>query len=131
MKIAILVSTFPPKWLAGTEIATYNIALHLARRGHEVHVITSWDRDLPRESKEEGFYVHRVKRSRVRFLGIVVFWSRVLLLLRRVEPQLVHTQNIAMGICGYLVKRFLGNSPPPRIKEIPEFEEEPVQDPGD
>lgn len=52
MKIAILVGAFPPKWLAGTEIATYNIAKYLARWGHEVHVITTLDGGLPKESME-------------------------------------------------------------------------------
>lgn len=38
MRIAILTSLFPPKWLAGTEIATYNIAKQLAQKGHVVHI---------------------------------------------------------------------------------------------
>ena len=58
MKIAILVPAFPPKWIAGTEIATYNIARHLAKRGNEVHVITSLDEGLPQEAMEQGFYIH-------------------------------------------------------------------------
>ena len=64
MKIAILVSLFPPKWLAGTEIATYNIAKHLVKRGHEVHVITSLDEGLPKQSVEDGFHVHRIRRRK-------------------------------------------------------------------
>lgn len=58
MKITILVGLFPPKWLAGTEIATYYMAEHLAQRGHEVHVITSLDEGLPEENYEKGFYIH-------------------------------------------------------------------------
>jgi len=71
MQIVILVSLFPPKWLAGTEIATYNIAKYLARKGHEVHVITSWDEGLPNESFEEGFYVHRIRVPRLRIGGYI------------------------------------------------------------
>jgi hypothetical protein len=61
MKIAIVVLKFPPKWLAGTEIATYNIAKKLAKKGHEVHVITMLDEELPEYTLEEGFFVHRVR----------------------------------------------------------------------
>ena len=46
MKIVIIIGLFPPKWLAGTEIATYNLAEHLAKRRHEIHVITSHDEGL-------------------------------------------------------------------------------------
>jgi N-acetyl-alpha-D-glucosaminyl L-malate synthase BshA len=109
MKIAILVPLFPPRWLAGTEIATYNIAQHLAKRGHEVHVITSLDEGLPKESLEQGFYVHRISFPRVGFLGIIVFWLKALLRLQRLKPNLVHSQgvSIGMGIPGVLAKKFL------------------------
>jgi glycosyltransferase involved in cell wall biosynthesis len=56
MKIAILVSGFPPKWLAGTEITTYNIAKQLAKKGHDVHVITTLDEGLPKETIEAGIF---------------------------------------------------------------------------
>jgi glycosyltransferase involved in cell wall biosynthesis len=55
MRIAILVWRFPPRWIAGTEIATYNIVKHLVKRGHEVHVVTSWDKGLRKRSFEQGF----------------------------------------------------------------------------
>ena len=44
MRVAILVSWLPPKWLAGTEIATYNIAEFLTKSGHEVHIVTGLDK---------------------------------------------------------------------------------------
>jgi len=107
MKIAILVILFPPRWLAGTEIATYNIARHLAKRGHQVHVITSLDEGLPIESLEQGFYVHRIRFPRVRILPTVVFWLKALLQLRRLKPDIVHGQNIMMGEGGFLAKKLL------------------------
>ncbi len=85
MKIAILVLLFPPKWLAGTEIATYNIARHLAKRGHEVHVITSLDEGLPKDSVEEGFCVHRIGWRKLRFIGIISFWLKILIVLKKNE----------------------------------------------
>ena len=107
MTVAILVLLFPPKWVAGTEIATYNIAKHLAKRGHEVHVITSLDEGLPKESIEQSFYVHRIKIPQMRFLGIVVFWLKALPLLKRLKPDMVHGQSTTMGIVGFLAKKLL------------------------
>ena len=107
MKIAILVSAFPPKWLAGTEIATYNIAKYLAKRGHEVHVITSLDRGLPKEAVEERFYVHRIFWRRIRFLGVMSFWMKTFWCLKKIKPDIIHAQSIGMGIPGFLAKIFL------------------------
>ena len=107
MTVAILVLLFPPKWVAGTEIATYNIAKHLAKRGHEVHVITSLDEGLPKESIEQSFYVHRIKIPQMRFLGIVVFWLKALPLLKRLKPDMVHGQSTTTGIVGFLAKKLL------------------------
>lgn len=104
MKIAILVFYFPPKGLAGTEIATYNIARQLAKRGHEVHVITSLDEGLPREGMEQGFYVHRLGWRRLRFVGIISFWLKIVRVLRKIEPDIVHSQG--MGMPGFLAKKF-------------------------
>ena len=107
MKIAITVPLFPPKQLGGTEIATYNIAKHLARRGHEVHVITSLDKGLPREGMEHGFYVHRIFWRKIRFLGIMSFWVKMFWCLKTISPDIVHVQSIGMGIPGFLAKTFL------------------------
>ena len=105
MRIAILVLLFPPRWLAGTEIATSKIARHLAQRGHDVHVVTSLDDGLPPTELEQGFRVHRVSAPRVRFMGIIVFWLKALLLLRRLRPDLVHSQNLGMGAPAFLGKK--------------------------
>ena len=106
MKIAILVLSFPPEWLAGTEIATYYIAKYLARRGHEVHVLTSLDKGLPKESMERGFYVHRLKVPRIRFLGIISFWIKASLLLKKINPDIIHAQSNMVSIPGFLAKKF-------------------------
>jgi len=107
MKIAILVPLFPPRWIAGTEIATYSIAKHLAKREYEVHVITSLDKGLTKDSMEEGFYAHRIGFPKVRFLGITIFWLKALFVLKKINPDVVHVQNIGMGIPGFLAKKFL------------------------
>ncbi len=104
MKIAILAFLFPPKWIAGTEIASYNIAKYLAKRGHEIHVITSLDKSLPRESKEEGFHIHRVSCLGIKYFGIPSFWIASLPCLRKVNPDIIHIQNTTVGIAGFLNK---------------------------
>jgi N-acetyl-alpha-D-glucosaminyl L-malate synthase BshA len=107
VKIVIVVLFFPPKWLAGTEIATYNTAKYLAKNGHEVHVITSLDEGLPKESINEGFHIHRIRFLKVRFLGIAIFWLQALLLLKRLKPDVVHGQDMGMTIVGFLSKCIL------------------------
>lgn len=107
MKIAILVGLFPPKWLAGTEIATYNLADHLARKGHEVHVITSRDDGLPSFSEESDFYIHRIVRPRIRFIGIVTFWARTCLKIRKIKPDIVHAQSLGTAVPALISKRIL------------------------
>ena len=108
MRIVILVSLFPPKWLAGTEIATYNIAKYLARRGHEVHVITSWDEGLPEESFEEGFYVHRIRVPRLKIGGYTLHVLKELLLIKGLSPDIVHAQSIMRGTACVLARKLFG-----------------------
>lgn len=105
MKIIILVSLFPPKSLAGTEIATYNIAKHLAKRGHEVHIITQHDRGLPKETLEKGFRVHRISIPKIKLGGLLLYALKGLLLIKRLNPDIVHAQNILMGLACILAKK--------------------------
>ncbi|QYZ80373.1 glycosyltransferase family 1 protein [Methanofollis formosanus] len=107
MKITILVSLFPPKWLAGTEIATYYMAGHLAQRGHEVHVITSWDEDLPKESYEKDFYIHRLPRVRVRFVGAFIFWADIVRTIQKISPDIVHVQSLGIAFPAVISKKIL------------------------
>jgi glycosyltransferase involved in cell wall biosynthesis len=107
MRIAILVNLFPPKWLAGTEIATYYIAEHLAQRGHEVHVITSLDEGLPEVSCEKGFHIHRLPIVRIRFIGGLTFWADIVRVLRKIKPDIVHAQSLISGMPALLSNKLL------------------------
>ena len=107
MKIAILVGGLPPERLGGTEVATHNIARHLAKRGHDVHIITFLDGGLPKESMEQGFYVHRIRFPKVRFVGGILLRVKVLLVLKKFNPDVIHAQNIGNGIFGFWAKKFL------------------------
>jgi N-acetyl-alpha-D-glucosaminyl L-malate synthase BshA len=107
MKIAIIVPAFPPTVLGGTEIATDNIAKHLGKNGHEVHVITQVNVEPLKESKEEKIYIHSIDFIKVPLLGIIVFWIKVLFVLKKIKPDIIHAQNLDMGIGGILAKFFL------------------------
>ncbi len=107
MKVAIVVNVFPPKWLAGTEIATYNLAETLAKRGHEVHVITSLDEGLPEVSCEKGFHIHRLPRIKTRFIGGLIFWTDIIRALRKIKPDIVHAQSLISGMPALLSNKLL------------------------
>jgi len=107
MKIAILVLHFPPKGQAGTEIATYFLAEHLARRGHIVHVITSLDEGLPDESYEKGFYIHRIPLIKIRIFGMLLYWRAIIRTIRKIDPDLVHAQSLVSGMPALISKKLL------------------------
>jgi glycosyltransferase involved in cell wall biosynthesis len=105
MKIALLTYTFPPKWLSGTEIATYNIAKYLARRGHSVHVVTSLDAGLSRIETRDGFQIHRTAFYKIKFLGCIILWAKMVKILKDINPDIVHSQMIGMGIPALVAKK--------------------------
>jgi glycosyltransferase involved in cell wall biosynthesis len=107
MKIAILTDQFPPKNQAGTEIATYFMAVHLARRGHNVHVITPLDKGLPGESCERGFYIHRIPLKKVRIFGAFFYWYAVFKKIWKIDPDLVHVQSLISGMPALISKNLL------------------------
>jgi glycosyltransferase involved in cell wall biosynthesis len=107
MKVAFLSNMFLPKWIGGTEVATAHIAEELAARGHEVHIITMLDDGLPRESVENGACVHRLRWLNLKFVGFLFFCLEVLHTLRRIDPQIVHAQEVSAGLYGVLAKLVL------------------------
>jgi glycosyltransferase involved in cell wall biosynthesis len=107
MKIAILTDQFPPKKQAGTEMATYFMAVHLAQRGHIVHVITPLDEGLPDESQEKGFYIHRIPLIKIRIFGAFFYWYTVLRTIRKIDPDLVHVQSLVSGMPALISKKLL------------------------
>jgi len=107
MKIAFLIGLFPPKWTAGTETVTYNIAQHLVKRGHEVHVITSLDEGTDKKSTENGIYVHRIFWPNIRFIGMIAFSLKTLFIIKRIGAQILHIQGVSTGLGGFLAKKIL------------------------
>jgi len=107
MKIAILVSIFPPKWLGGKEIATKNIAKYLAKKGNQVDILTSQDKGLPKESREDGFRIHRISYPRIRNFGFGVFWIKLFFYLRKIDFEISHSQGVLTAIPCFLAKKIL------------------------
>jgi glycosyltransferase involved in cell wall biosynthesis len=103
LKIAILALTFPP-YVGGTEIATYNIATHLAKLGHSVDVITSFEKGVPQNYKENGFWVHRIKYLNTKYIGMVSFWLKSLFVLRNANPDIIFAQDLLMSVSGWLFR---------------------------
>jgi len=106
MRIAILAQTFPPTWIGGTEIATRNIATFLARTGHEVHVVTSSSRGLPKECTDDGFVVHRVRTIKTVVLFGLSYNLACVAAIREIDPDIVFCQYVSCGLAGYLAKKF-------------------------
>jgi glycosyltransferase involved in cell wall biosynthesis len=108
MKIAIITGIFLPKWVGGTELATRDIARHLAARGHSVHILTSVDETAPERSVETGVTVHRIYLPKLRYFGFPIFCLRLVSRLKKIDPQIVHIQSFLMAVCGLLAKKLLG-----------------------
>jgi len=104
MKIAIIVESFLPYALGGMEIAAYNTAKYLSKRGHEVHVITSLNNELPKESICDGFCTHRIRLWKTK-IGVILFWINIFLALKKICPDIIHIHSISSGLPGLLSKK--------------------------
>jgi N-acetyl-alpha-D-glucosaminyl L-malate synthase BshA len=107
MKIVLIVTLFPPKYLAGTEIASYNIAKYLAKKGLEMHVITSLDEGFKKKEIIDHFCVHRIRFKKTRFIGVIGFWLRILQEINKINPDLIHIQAIPTALPGLFSKIFM------------------------
>lgn len=107
MKIVIISQLFLPKWIAGSEIAAYYIAKNLAEKGNDVHVITSWDPGLEETSSKDGFFIHRCKCKKIRILSFFIFTINSIILVIKLNPDIVHSQGIYTGLPGIFSKFFM------------------------
>ncbi len=98
MKISIFVKKFPPRGLAGAEIAAYNIAKYFTKKQHEVHVITTLYKDGKRETIDEGFFVHSILWPEIKFLGGLFFWLNAFRQLKKINPNIMHFQGTDISL---------------------------------
>lgn len=110
MKIVILIGRFLPTTIGGSEFSSYSIAKQLSRRGHKVDVVTILDCDLPKESTQNGFCVHRVKTVEIPLLRYTIYGIKSLFVVKKIKPDIIHSHTIsfhAAGLAAFLIKKFL------------------------
>ncbi len=74
MKICMVSSEYPPKW-GGVGVVAYYLSTWMARRGHEVHVVTR-EQSIGYRSSHENIHIHPVKWLRAPMLFTVSFGRR-------------------------------------------------------
>jgi len=98
MRILVLNHEFPPVGGGGGRAAE-SICQALAKRGHEIKVLTSHFKDLPREEQRDGFDIIRIPTLRTQpfrasFFSMVIYvlsglWAG-LRLVRLFHPDVIH-----------------------------------------
>lgn len=101
MKIVIVCTYYPfPPSVGGVETIVRNVAVELARRGYEVHIVTS-NLDVTTQKpvtelgveEREGVIIHKLKPSKYR-----IKYARILEGLKdtiaRIRPEIVHAHNL-------------------------------------
>lgn len=116
MRIAVICSLYPPYIGGGAEISTHLLAHGLSDNGHEVHIITQGERD--HTERNGAITIHRLKSRNIyweyekknvsgikRFVWHVIdiynpFLRKPLArLLKEIQPDVVHTHNLAGVSC--------------------------------
>ena len=104
MRILLLNEGLPPESIGGSARVVYEVAVSLAARGHEVHVLTpsvhsAWPVVLP------GITVHTIPKLPVRWAHFRSVFSRkraaeIVRIIDAVQPDILHAHGIAWQI-GY------------------------------
>ncbi|HGE72301.1 TPA: glycosyltransferase family 4 protein, partial [Candidatus Poribacteria bacterium] len=138
MRILMINYEFPPIGGGGGNV-TYYISKNLASLGHEVHVVTSRYKDLPKHEKLDGFDVYRVPvmRKNPNVCGVHEMFTYIisasiysLKFVKKIRPDIIHVFfGIPSGPVAYLLKKFydipyvlfLGGRDVPRPHPDPPF----------
>lgn len=114
MRILVLVHEFPPVGGGGGRVAS-DICGKLAKRGHDVRILTTHLKGLPYEEKVNGLHVIRMKSLRTRpyqatFLSMAVYvlaglWVG-LRLIGNFKPDVIHAHfAVPAGALAWLLSR--------------------------
>ena len=114
MRILVLNHEFPPVGGGGGRAAE-SICQTLARRGHNIKVLTSHFKDLPREEQRDGYDILRIPTLRTQafrasFLSMVVYvlsglWAG-LRLVRLFHPDVIHVHfAVPAGALAWMLSR--------------------------
>ncbi|HMS01002.1 MAG TPA: glycosyltransferase family 4 protein [Anaerolineales bacterium] len=115
MRILVLNHEFPPIGGGGGRAAE-SICQALAKRGHEIKVLTSHFKDLPREEQRDGYDIIRIPTLRTQpfrasFLSMVVYvlsglWAG-LRLVNLFRPDVIHVHfAVPAGALAWMLSRF-------------------------
>ncbi|PUA31612.1 MAG: hypothetical protein B7O98_08930 [Zestosphaera tikiterensis] len=101
MRIAIACTYYPfPPSIGGVEAIARNVARELAKRGHEVHIVTS-NLDVTTQrpvtdlgiEEREGVIVHKLKPSNFR-VGYARTLEGLKETIAKIKPDIVHAHNL-------------------------------------
>lgn len=105
IKIAIVASRFPPQGdLGGIEIANQDISDQLVKRGHDVSLIASGEKNTI-EKLSNKVKIYRVVNPNVKVIGTLFFWLNAFFALKKIKPDIVHCQTIQMAFPAFLYKK--------------------------
>jgi len=115
LRIAFILFNFLPYKVGGTEIATYYLAKELAEEGHDVYVLTSHFKDAKFYERMNGIRVIRISwffnklfDSEIKFLGFHEFIVKCLSILRKIDPDIIHSQGFFNDVVAFIVNKILG-----------------------
>jgi glycosyltransferase involved in cell wall biosynthesis len=114
MRILVLNHEFPPVGGGGGRAAE-SICQTLAKRGHDIKVLTSHFKDLPREEQRDGYHIIRIPTLRTQpfrasFLSMVIYvlaglWAG-LRLVRLFHPDVIHVHfAVPAGALAWMLSR--------------------------
>jgi len=98
MRSTIIIPFYRPS-IGGVEYIVYHTARELARKGFEVHIVTTthdnrWRKVAqPGMTIEEGVHVHRLQPSIIR-VGYATIMKDLKETLRKIKPDIVHCHNL-------------------------------------
>lgn len=105
MRLVYVTSFFPPDRIAGAELGTHFMATHMAKQGHEVHVVITRPLERGRgEEKRSGYTIHWLSYLNLKGLR---FFSEIKAGLKKLEilkPDIVHGNCLLPG--GFIAAKY-------------------------
>ncbi|WP_007025645.1 glycosyltransferase, partial [Saccharomonospora iraqiensis] len=98
MRILISTDTYPPD-VSGSSFFAHTLAVGLAERGHDVHVVCASDEGPRRDVREDGVLLHRLRsvplviHPEVRFVPPPGVPAQLRRLVPEIAPDVLHTQD--------------------------------------